>query len=369
MPFVREEALRVERRAEQMGVEALPVPVWDGAHLGLRLRGARCPPQTARGRVQQTPLRNGRETSVRRASTRSRCDGNTTKNRGRKSRRYLARAPAYTTQRMPGRVLLCAELARRRRLAALAALVAAVSASSSSSRRPRAPICSSTAAGDRDRSARTSPSSNGCRTAAGPPPRPDDAAAARSSQFASKATSSRSSAAAASTDRTSATTRCRRSRARPTRATRTARPGARAARRRRTIRARRSSTRWSSRQTDTHIDMIETGRYEIVLDDRPLRGRREAHAHVRPRAGRQARGVGGDACAPAATREPPPKPEPKPAACESPGDPTRLEVRPSKKLLRTGETFQFRALVLDDKGCATKTPTTWKMQRRARPPA
>jgi len=42
-------------------------------------------------------------------------------------------------------------------------------------------------------------------------------------------------------------------------------------------------------------------------------------------------------------------------------------VRPSKKLLRTGETFQFRALVLDAKGCATKTSTTWKMQPDAPP--
>ncbi len=114
-------------------------------------------------------------------------------------------------------------------------------------------------------------------------------------------------------------------------------------------------------QNDTHIDMIETGRYEIVLetgrcvadvkrtrtfdlvaDDKPV-----ASAATPP---------------PAVTKEPLPKPEPKPAVCESPGDPTRLEVRPSKKLLKTGDTFQFRALVLDAKGCATKTATTWKMQ-------
>jgi hypothetical protein len=113
-------------------------------------------------------------------------------------------------------------------------------------------------------------------------------------------------------------------------------------------------------QNDTHIDMIETGRYEIVLgdgrcvadvkrtrtfdlvpDDKPV-----ASAATPP---------------PVVTKEPAPKPEPKPSACESPGDPTRLEVRPSKKLLRTGETFQFRASVLDAKGCATRTATTWKM--------
>lgn len=115
-------------------------------------------------------------------------------------------------------------------------------------------------------------------------------------------------------------------------------------------------------QTDTHIDMIETGRYEIVLaDGRCVADVKRTRAYDlvaddKPVA---------SAAAPAVTKEPPPKPEPKPAVCESPGDPTRLEVRPSKKLLRTGESFQFRALVLDARGCATKTPTTWKMQAGA----
>jgi hypothetical protein len=62
-----------------------------------------------------------------------------------------------------------------------------------------------------------------------------------------------------------------------------------------------------------------------------------------------------------ATAEPKPTSEPKPNACASPGDPSRLEVRPSKKLLKTGESFDFRAVVLDEKGCATRTPTTWKL--------
>ena len=110
--------------------------------------------------------------------------------------------------------------------------------------------------------------------------------------------------------------------------------------------------------TDTHIDIVETGRYEIVVEtgrcvadvkrtrtydlvpDQPA----AASASVAP-----------------PVKEPPPKPEPKPAACESPGDPIRLEVRPSKKLLRIGESFQFRASVLDAKGCATRTATTWKI--------
>lgn len=113
--------------------------------------------------------------------------------------------------------------------------------------------------------------------------------------------------------------------------------------------------------SDTHIDMIETGRYEVILEtghcvaDVKRTRTFDLVTDEKPAASASA------AVAPAVTKEPPPKPEPKPSACEFPGDPTRLEVRPSKKLLKTGETFQFRALVLDDKGCATKTPTTWKL--------
>jgi type IV secretory pathway VirB10-like protein len=119
--------------------------------------------------------------------------------------------------------------------------------------------------------------------------------------------------------------------------------------------------------TDTHIDIIETGRYEVVVetgkcvadvkrtrtydivpDDKPA-----ATASAPP--------------PPAVTAEPTAKPEPKPAACESPGEPARLEVRPSKKLLRTGDSFQFRSSVLDAKNCATRTPTVWKLQAGAPP--
>lgn len=113
-------------------------------------------------------------------------------------------------------------------------------------------------------------------------------------------------------------------------------------------------------QNDTHIDIVETGRYEIVLGDGRCVAdvKRTRTYDLVP----DDKPAASSAPPPAVTKEPPPKPEPKPAACESPGDPTRLEVRPSKKLLRTGETFQFRALVLDARGCATRTATTWKVK-------
>lgn len=109
--------------------------------------------------------------------------------------------------------------------------------------------------------------------------------------------------------------------------------------------------------SDGRVQMSETGRYEIVLES----GRCMADI-------KRTRGYdlikdepAGTATATAAPPPPTAKPDPKPKACTDPGEPARLEVRPSKKLLRNGESFEFRPLVLDAKGCATNTTTTWKL--------
>lgn len=112
--------------------------------------------------------------------------------------------------------------------------------------------------------------------------------------------------------------------------------------------------------TDTRIDLQETGRYEVVLETGRCmadvkRTRSWTLVTDEPPAS--------TATAPPATA---PKAEPKPPACEAPGAPARLEVRPSKKLLKTGESFQFRPVVLDAKGCATRTATTWKLASPAK---
>jgi hypothetical protein len=114
--------------------------------------------------------------------------------------------------------------------------------------------------------------------------------------------------------------------------------------------------------TEEHIDLVETGRYEITLesgrcmaDVKRTRSFTLVHDDTTPTA--------------TATAAPPPKvkePEPpRSSACRSPGDPSKLEVRPSKKLLRTGESFKFRGLVLDAQGCETRTATTWKVASAA----
>lgn len=110
--------------------------------------------------------------------------------------------------------------------------------------------------------------------------------------------------------------------------------------------------------SDTHIDVIETGRYEITLNE----GR--CIADVKRSRGfdlvsRDGVPTTPTASAPAPTPTTPPAPTPR-QAC-TPGDPARLEVRPSRKLMRPGESFAFRAVVTDASGCPTPTPTTWAL--------
>jgi hypothetical protein len=110
--------------------------------------------------------------------------------------------------------------------------------------------------------------------------------------------------------------------------------------------------------SDTHIDLVETGRYEITLKEGRCTAdvKRTRSFELVP------------AAAAASTTQPPPKvpevvrpPEPPGNVCATPGEAARLEVRPSKKVVKTGESFGFQAVVRDGKGCATVTPTTWSV--------
>ncbi len=109
------------------------------------------------------------------------------------------------------------------------------------------------------------------------------------------------------------------------------------------------------------ISVAETGRYEFTIND--------AHciADVR-RAGSLSRVVAAPTPTPtaapaptptvAATAPPPPAPRPD---CTQPGDPAVLQVRPSRKLLKAGDTFAFHGAVLDAAGCGTGTTIQWTL--------
>jgi hypothetical protein len=104
---------------------------------------------------------------------------------------------------------------------------------------------------------------------------------------------------------------------------------------------------------DDAISVAETGRYEFTIGgERCIADVKRAATLSRP----ASRLVPALAGAPSAST--PAAPAPK-VDCSTPGDPARLELRPSRKLLRLGETFAFQGVVVDANGCATGTPIQW----------
>ena len=107
--------------------------------------------------------------------------------------------------------------------------------------------------------------------------------------------------------------------------------------------------------TDNRINFDETGQYQFVIEGQ------NCTASVRRTRSYSLVSRLGDA--PAATSAAAPaKPAPKPArGCDNAGLPERLEVRPSRKLMRPGESFEFRTTVVDARGCPLPVTPTWRV--------
>jgi hypothetical protein len=131
---------------------------------------------------------------------------------------------------------------------------------------------------------------------------------------------------------------------------------------------RRAAVTTTMSATDAAIQLNETGEYQWSIKDATCRAsvtRARSFSLVHregdtpPAASASAAPVATASAAPS----PPPAPERLPARCPagSAGEPTRLEVHPGKKLLRAGDTFTFRAVVLDAEGCPTGTRPTWSI--------
>jgi len=125
--------------------------------------------------------------------------------------------------------------------------------------------------------------------------------------------------------------------------------------------------------SDSHIEVTETGRYEIAHEDglcvADVRRSRSFDLIQKDTPAATATASAPPAPTPTPTQTtppPPPKEEPKPTStCASPGPAARLEVRPSKKLLRAGETFTFRAKVVDREGCPLADDVKWAASKEA----
>lgn len=120
--------------------------------------------------------------------------------------------------------------------------------------------------------------------------------------------------------------------------------------------------------TDTSMAFDETGQYQFVLKGQNCTAsvRRTRTFKLVQREGESAPAAvqtgGPSYAAPTATSTQGAAntaPKSSDDRCASPGSPARLEVRPARKLMRPGEQFGFRAVVLDAKGCNLTTPVTW----------
>jgi hypothetical protein len=122
---------------------------------------------------------------------------------------------------------------------------------------------------------------------------------------------------------------------------------------------------------DNAISIAETGRYEFTINEARCvadvkRGATLSRVVAAvPSATAADTAPSATVPAPTATAPPPATTAasaPAKADCSvAPGDPVRLEVRPSRKLLKQGDTFQFRAAVLDAGGCPTGTGIAWSV--------
>lgn len=108
--------------------------------------------------------------------------------------------------------------------------------------------------------------------------------------------------------------------------------------------------------TDNRIAFDETGQYQFVIEGQNCTAsvRRSRTYTLLKRLGEETPST------PSAAPVSPPAPV-RAARCENTGLPERLEVRPSHKLMRPGETFEFRTTVLDANGCALPVTPTWRV--------
>jgi hypothetical protein len=135
---------------------------------------------------------------------------------------------------------------------------------------------------------------------------------------------------------------------------------------------RRVTITTSVNATDDRIDFAEMGQFEFVIEGQTCRTtmKRSRTYSLVEREG-ETRPVPAQPPTPAAT-EPlapvrtPPVSEQKieerlALNCSNPGPPARLEVRPTRKLLRAGDEYSFRVRVLDRAGCVIERPLVWKL--------
>jgi hypothetical protein len=122
--------------------------------------------------------------------------------------------------------------------------------------------------------------------------------------------------------------------------------------------------------TDRLISFDETGQYQFLIQGQNCTASvRRSRTYTLIRRQGEEPPPAASSAAPAATSAAKPipeapKPEPKPQpACDSPGEPARIEIRPGRKVLKPGETFTARAVLLDEAGCRLGGALVWSVQQ------
>jgi hypothetical protein len=118
--------------------------------------------------------------------------------------------------------------------------------------------------------------------------------------------------------------------------------------------------------SDAYMTFDETGQYQFVIKGQNCTAsvRRSRSFKLVQREGEAAQPTRDAGAQVAKPRGAAPAPANR---CTDRGPPARLEVRPARKLLRPGESFTFRALVLDARGCLLPTAPTWKLAEQDAP--
>lgn len=129
-------------------------------------------------------------------------------------------------------------------------------------------------------------------------------------------------------------------------------------------------------RSNDQILFDETGQYQFVIKGQNCTAsvRRSRYYQRLPGPGTPGTAKPAGTAAPA--REPAPvvsapRPAPVPVpraaspACALPGPPARIEVRPSHKLIRAGESFEFKAAVVDARGCHLGVEPVFRLEGEA----
>jgi hypothetical protein len=124
--------------------------------------------------------------------------------------------------------------------------------------------------------------------------------------------------------------------------------------------------------TDHEITFDETGQYQFVIRTQNCTAsvRRTRYFKLVQREGERSRPLAAGSKPEKVTRGVQSASKLRPVRkklCDDPGPPAKLEVRPSRKLMRPGERFSFRARVLDRNGCRVPgvVPKWWVMDPNA----